>query len=99
MTVTEDIQAAILKVPAAAWTPAYDGGGQARDGARVASIELRHRQRARCEDRIRGAKDTGLRNLPLNGYAQNQAWCEIGALAGDLIGWMQVLAPTGKARR
>ena len=38
MTITEDIQAAILKVPAAAWTPAYDGGGQARDGAWVADI-------------------------------------------------------------
>jgi hypothetical protein len=37
--------------------------------------------RARCEDRIRCAKDTGLRNLPLHGYAQNQIWCEIVALA------------------
>jgi hypothetical protein len=27
-------------------------------------LELRHRRRARCEDRIRCAKDTGLRNLP-----------------------------------
>ena len=32
MTITEDIQAAIGKVPAAAWTPAYDGDGQVRDG-------------------------------------------------------------------
>ena len=38
MTVTEDMQAAILKVPAAAWTPAYDGEGQVRDGAWVADI-------------------------------------------------------------
>src|SRR3954470_6079730 len=30
-----------------------------------ADLELRHRLRARCEDRIRNAKDTGLRNLPL----------------------------------
>jgi len=28
----------------------------------LASLELRHRRRARCEDRIRNAKDTGLRN-------------------------------------
>jgi hypothetical protein len=27
-------------------------------------LELRHRRRARCEDRIRIAKDTGLANLP-----------------------------------
>jgi len=111
------MQAAIGKVPAGAWQPAYDGNGQARDGAWVADItgllelsswpagmrvivrkerphpgaqlrftdldghrftafatdakrgqladlELRHRRRARCEDCIRCAKDTGLRNLP-----------------------------------
>jgi len=50
----------------------------------LADLELRHRQRARCEDRIRCAKDTGLRNLPLKGFAQNQVWCEIVALACDL---------------
>jgi hypothetical protein len=31
-------------------------------------LELRHRRRARCEDRIRNAKDTGLRNLPLHDF-------------------------------
>jgi len=38
MTITEDMQAAIGKVPATAWTPAYDGDGQVRDGAWVADI-------------------------------------------------------------
>ncbi len=105
MTITEATQAAIGKVPAAAWTPAYDGDGQVREGAWVADItglleldgwpagmrvivrkerphpgaqlrftdidghrftafatdakkgqladlELRHRRRARCEDRM-----------------------------------------------
>jgi hypothetical protein len=152
MTITEDMQAAIGKVPATAWTPAYDGDGQVRDGAWVADItglldlsswpagmrvivrkerphpgaqlrftdidghrftafatdarkgqladlELRHRRRARCEDRIRNAKDTGLRNLPLKGFAQNQVWCEIVALACDLLAWTQMLALTGTARR
>ena len=33
-------------------------------GGQLADLELRHRRRARCEDRIRCAKDTGLRNLP-----------------------------------
>jgi hypothetical protein len=70
----------------------------ARKG-QLADLELRHRRRARCEDRIRNAKDTGLRNLPLKGYAQNQVWCEIVALACELLAWMQMLAPTGKARR
>jgi len=152
MTVTEDMQAAILKVPADAWTPAYDGDGQVRKGAWVADItglldledwpagmrvvvrkerphpgaqlrftdvdghrftafatdakrgqladlELRHRQRARCEDRIRCAKDTGLRNLPLKGFAQNQVWCEIVALACELLAWTQMLALAGESRR
>jgi hypothetical protein len=65
----------------------------------LADLELRHRRRARCEDRIRCAKDTGLRNLPLQGFAQNQVWCEIAALACDLLAWMQMLALTGDARR
>jgi hypothetical protein len=68
-------------------------------GRQLADLELRHRRRARCEDRIRCAKDTGLRNLPLQGYAQNQIWCEIVALACELLAWMQMLALTGEARR
>ena len=152
MTITEEMQAAILQAPADAWTPAYDGDGQVREGAWVADItgmldlegwpagmrvivrkerphpgaqlrftdidghrftafatdaakgqladlELRHRRRGRCEDRIRNAKDTGLRNLPLKGFAQNQVWCEIVALACELLAWTQMLALTGKARR
>lgn len=152
MTITEDVRAAILDVPAGGWTPAYDGDGQVRDGAWVADVtglldlsawpagmrvivrkerphpgaqlrftdidghrftafatdarkgqladlELRHRRRARCEDRIRNAKDTGLRNLPLKGFAQNQVWCEIVALACELLAWTQMLALAGEARR
>ena len=38
MTITEAVQDAIGKVPAGAWTPAYDGDGQVRDGAWVADI-------------------------------------------------------------
>jgi Transposase DDE domain group 1 len=64
----------------------------------LADLELRHRRRARCEDRIRNAKDTGLRNLPLHGFAQNQIWCEIAAMASELLAWMQMLALDGPAR-
>jgi hypothetical protein len=55
-------------------------------------LELRHRQRARAEDRIRNLKDTGLRNLPLHGFAQNRIWLEVIALAADLTVWTQTLA-------
>jgi hypothetical protein len=58
----------------------------------LADLELRHRRRARAEDRIRCAKDTGLTNLPLHDFAQNQIWCAIVALACDLTAWMQTLA-------
>ena len=151
-TMTDDVQDAVLKIPARTWTPAYDGDGQVRDGAwvaeltglldlsswpkgmrvivrkerphpgaqlrftdigghrftcfatsarsgQLADLELRHRRRARCEDRIRNAKDTGLRNLPLHGYDQNQIWCQIVALACELLAWTQMLALPGPARR
>lgn len=58
----------------------------------LADLELRHRRRARCEDRIRCAKDTGLRNLPLHSAAQNQLWLELVALACELTAWTQMLA-------
>ena len=65
----------------------------------LADLELRHRRRARCEDRIRNAKDTGLRNLPLRGFNQNQIWCELVAMACELLAWTQILALDGAARR
>src|SRR5512135_2292669 len=40
-------------------------------GSQLADRELRHRRRARAEDRIRVAKDTGLANLPLKDMDQN----------------------------
>lgn len=64
----------------------------------ITDLELRHRQRARAEDRIRAARATGLRNLPLHDTAQNQIWLEIVQLARDLLAWMPMLALTGKAR-
>ena len=67
-------------------------------GGQLADLELRHRRHARVEDRIRTAKDTGLRNLPFHNAAQNQVWLEICALAQDLITWTQRLALTGWAR-
>lgn len=60
----------------------------------LADLELRHRRRARAEDRIRIAKDTGLTNLPLHGFAANQLWCALVELALDLTAWCQMLALT-----
>jgi hypothetical protein len=65
----------------------------------LADLEVRHRQRARAEDRIRNLKDTGLRNLPFHGFAQNQLWLEIISLAADLLVWTQTLAFTDHPAR
>jgi hypothetical protein len=72
-----------------------------RPGWTLAALETRHRLRARAEDRIRGLKDTGMRNLPYHGFDHNQIWLEIVALAADLLAWTQTLAwhHTEPARR
>jgi len=67
-------------------------------GRPIAELELRHRLRARAEDRIRAARATGLRNLPLHDTAQNRVWMEIVQIALDLLAWMPMLALTGRAR-
>jgi hypothetical protein len=64
----------------------------------IAELELRHRLRARAEDRIRAARSTGLRNLPLHHTAQNKLWLEIVQIALDLLAWMPMLALTSQAR-
>jgi Transposase DDE domain group 1 len=61
-------------------------------GRQLADLELRHRRHARVEDRIRAAKDTGLRNLPFHDADQNRIWVAISALAADLLAWCARLA-------
>lgn len=65
----------------------------------LADLELRHRRRARCEDRIRAAKDTGLANLPLHTFDQNRIWLAIVQLACELTTWSQMLALAGHTAR
>ena len=60
----------------------------------LAGLELRHRQHARVEDRIRQAKATGLRNLPCRGFAENVAWLHAVLTAMDLIAWTKLLCFT-----
>jgi len=65
-------------------------------GGDIAVLELRHRRRARCEDAIRCAKDTGIRNLPFAAFAHNQAWLELSLLAGELLAWVRSLCLEGE---
>jgi hypothetical protein len=150
--IDERAREAILRVPARARAPAYDIGGEPRDGAQIAeitgcvnlaawpagsrlivrrerprpgaqlrftdasghrftafltdtqggqlaSLEVRHRSRARVEDRIRAGKATGLRNLPCRGYQQNKAWLELSLAATDLLTRARSLCFTGDLAR
>jgi hypothetical protein len=71
-------------------TPARQVAGQA------AGLELRHRQHARVEDRIRQAKATGLRNLPCHGFTENAAWLEVILAATDLLAWTKLIGFPGQ---
>jgi hypothetical protein len=151
-TLPDDTVERLARIPATAWTPAYDDEHTPRDGAWVAEatgvldlsnwpagmrvivrkerphpgaqlrftdadglrltalatnttggqlpdLELRHRRRARAEDRIRTAKTTGLANLPLHGFAHNRIWVAIVALALEVTAWMQLLGLTDHPAR
>src|SRR5664279_3726105 len=61
----------------------------------LAGLDLRHRQHARVEERIRQAKATGMRNFPCNGFAANSAWLEIVMTAAmDLVAWSKSVSYT-----
>jgi hypothetical protein len=69
-----------------------------QDDPDVACLELRHRQRARVEDRIRCGKATGLRNLPFDLLRRNAVWLELVLAACDLTSWAQTLLLDGELR-
>ena len=60
-----------------------------------ADLERLHRARARVEDRIRAAKDTGLTNLPFRDFALNEAWLELALIAQTLTFATQALLIEG----
>lgn len=64
-------------------------------GARIARLEQLHRQRAACEDRIRCAKESGLRNFPFRDFQPNAAWLELVLIGQDLLAWTQLLLLAG----
>ena len=57
----------------------------------IAGLELRHRQHARIEDRIRQAKAAGLGNLPCRAAPENNAWLEMVLAAADLVLWSKLI--------
>jgi hypothetical protein len=67
-------------------------------GESIPQLDLDHRGHARVEDRIRQAKDCGLRNLPFKSFAHNQVWLWLVQLAQDLVAWTQQLCLKDQAR-
>jgi hypothetical protein len=65
-------------------------------GRDLAALELRHREHAVVEDRVRTLKSTGLAHLPFSGFAPNQAWLEAALVAHDLTVWTQLLLLDGE---
>ncbi len=61
-------------------------------------LDVRMRAHARVEDRIRGAKDTGARNLPCDTFERNAVWLQLVLAAQDLLCFMQNLGFDGDAR-
>jgi hypothetical protein len=57
----------------------------------ISYLEARHRGHARVEDRIRCAKDTGLRRLPFPEFENNACWVELVLMAQDLLAFTQGL--------
>lgn len=67
-----------------------------QQGADIAALELRHRRRARVEDAIRVAKETGMRKMPFAAFDHNQAWLEVSLLAQALLRWTARLCLDGE---
>jgi hypothetical protein len=62
----------------------------------IAVLDARHRAHARVEDRIRGAKNTGLAAMPCDTFDRNQIWTQLVTLACDLLVFTQRLTLTGE---
>jgi Transposase DDE domain group 1 len=60
-----------------------------------AILEARHRPHAHVEDRIRGAKASGLRNLSFADFGANDAWLTLVMIAQTLVCWAQALLLDG----
>ena len=68
-------------------------------GEELAELDRFHRARARCEDRIRAGKDTGMRNLPFRDFDANEVWLELSLIAQDLLAWTRPLCLDGELAR
>lgn len=66
-----------------------------REG-KATHLEREHRARARCEDRIRCAKQMGLELLPFGDFAMNAVWMELVLIAQLLLALTDTLLLRGE---
>jgi hypothetical protein len=79
---------------------ALAGDSAASGGAGgLAGLDLAHRKHAQVEDGIRGAKDTGARNLPCETFERNAVWLQLVMMAQTLMAWTQALTLDGQLRK
>ncbi len=69
-----------------------------QDGTDLATLEARHRAHARVEDRIRCARECGLRNLPFREFGPNEVWLELVLAAQDMLALAATLCLEGELR-
>ncbi len=62
----------------------------------IAALELGHRRRAKVEDAIRVAKETGMRRMPFAAFEHNAAWLDISLAAQALLRWAALLCLKGE---
>jgi hypothetical protein len=65
--------------------------GSSTERRSMATLELRHRQHARVEDRIRQGKAAGLNKFPCAEAEENDAWLECVFAAADLVCWSKLI--------
>ena len=68
-------------------------------GLHAQDLDQRHRGRARMEQTIGRAKDTGLTYWPYQAAAKNQIWASIITLATNLLTWLSQSVLEGKTAR
>ncbi len=71
--------------------------GEGRPGG-LAGSDLCQREHAHVEDGIRGAKDTGARNLPCETFQRNAVWLQLVMMAQTLMARTQALTLDGQLR-
>ena len=62
-----------------------------QEHGQLADLDVSHRLMARCEVRIRNAKDSGFANLPFKSFTAKKLWCHVVMMATEVMAWTQMI--------